>query len=139
MNFPKRVPVFAKPHEGSSIRRLSSAFQTVSVCLFFIVTSSRARDHVALQLINSSHPLSLPLFFKGGLGKFLGPPPHCGGIHASCVMRTSLQHRPLDGEIAQSCRRRRAEQYLESGPLRSRQLWAISPSRRRCCREVRMT
>src|SRR2546429_5787333 len=49
MNLPNLVPVFAKPHEGSSIRRLSSAFQTLSVCLFFIVTSGRARDHVAWQ------------------------------------------------------------------------------------------
>src|SRR5688500_230229 len=29
-NFPKRVPVFAKPHEGSSIRKASSAFETIS-------------------------------------------------------------------------------------------------------------
>src|SRR6266480_1199712 len=118
MNFPTRVPVFAKPHEGSSIRRLSSTFQTVSVFLCFIVTSSRARDYVALQLSNSSYPLSLPLFFKRGLGKFLGPPPHCGGVHASCVIPTSLQHRHLNGEIAQSRRLRRAKQYLQPRPLR---------------------
>src|SRR5437762_14190921 len=96
MNLPKRVPVFAKPHEGNSIRRLSSAFQTVSVCSFFIVTSSRALDHVALQQSNSSHRLSLPLFFKCGLGKFLGPPPHCGGVCADGFIPTSLQHCHLD-------------------------------------------
>src|SRR5436190_4417495 len=118
MNLPDRVPVFAKPHEGSSIRRLSSAFQTISVCLFFIVTSSRALDHAALQQSNSSHRLSLPLFFKDGLGKFLGPPPHCGGVCAGGLIPSSLQHRHLDGEIAQSRRLRRAKQYLQPRPLR---------------------
>src|SRR5437773_1800869 len=109
MNLPNRVPVFAKPHEGSSIRRLSSAFQTISVCLFFIVTSSRALDHAALQQSNSSHRLSLPLFFKDGLGKFLGPPPHCGGVCAGGLIPSSLHHRPSAADIAQSRRLRPAK------------------------------
>src|SRR5437016_3567408 len=40
MNLPNRVPVFANPHEGSSIWRLSSAFQTASVRFVFIITPS---------------------------------------------------------------------------------------------------
>src|SRR5580658_7577964 len=31
MNFPKRVPVLAKPQEGSSMRNISSAAKTLSV------------------------------------------------------------------------------------------------------------
>src|SRR5438445_12301055 len=97
MNLPNRVPVFAKPHEGSSIRRLSSAFQIVSGCLFFIVTSSRAPVHVALQQSNSSDRLSRPLFFIGGPRSFLGPPPHCRGFCAGGPMPTSPHHRHLGG------------------------------------------
>src|SRR5437763_5451246 len=37
MNFPKRVPVLAKPHEGISIFSLSSAWNMVSVDLLFTI------------------------------------------------------------------------------------------------------
>src|SRR5204863_10040723 len=38
-------------------------------------------------------------FYKCGLGKFLGPPPHCGGVCAGGFIPTSLQHRHLDAEL----------------------------------------
>src|SRR5439155_26804738 len=102
MNLPNRVPVFAKPHEGSSIRRLSSAFQIVSVCLCFIVTSSRAPVHVALQQSNSSPRLSRRLFFKSGLGKYLGPPPPSPAFCPGGLIPTPPQHHKLGREIAHS-------------------------------------
>src|SRR5258708_2649775 len=37
INFPKRVPVFAKPHDGSSILNLSSALHTFSIVTSFII------------------------------------------------------------------------------------------------------
>jgi hypothetical protein len=40
-NFPKRVPVFAKPHEGNSIRNLSSACHDFSMSLSSITGAFR--------------------------------------------------------------------------------------------------
>src|ERR1700683_2794689 len=39
MNFPNRVPVFANPHDGSSICSLSKAFQATSASPSFIIAS----------------------------------------------------------------------------------------------------
>src|SRR5215469_6795073 len=41
MNFPNRVPVFAKPHDGSSMRNVSSAAKTLSLVDASMRTSPR--------------------------------------------------------------------------------------------------
>src|SRR5438132_10425009 len=41
MNFPNRVPVLAKPQDGSSMRKVSSALKIFSVLLASIGTSLR--------------------------------------------------------------------------------------------------
>src|SRR5215831_16141307 len=43
MNFPKRVPVFAKPQDGSSMRKVSSAVKTLSLVGESIRTSFLTR------------------------------------------------------------------------------------------------
>src|SRR5258708_1332640 len=80
MNLPNRVPVFAKPHEGSSIRRLSSAFQTTSACLLFIVTSTFACDQVALLLKILQTVSRLRTSSNDGAGNFSA---HCATAEAA--------------------------------------------------------
>src|ERR1700722_16304312 len=44
--FPKRVPVFAKPHEGSSMRKASSASKSLPVlCSFMWSLGNKAYNH----------------------------------------------------------------------------------------------
>src|SRR5215471_2238816 len=48
MNFPKRVPVLAKPQEGSSIRNVSSAANTLSLVDASMRTSLKERKITTL-------------------------------------------------------------------------------------------
>src|SRR5258708_33436088 len=45
INFPNRGPVFAKPHDGSSILNLSSALQTFSTFMSFIINAPLDPHH----------------------------------------------------------------------------------------------
>ena len=51
MNFPNRVPVLAKPQDGSSMRNVSSAAKTLSLVLACMRTSFRDRR---LHVLNHS-------------------------------------------------------------------------------------
>jgi hypothetical protein len=50
MNFPKRVPVLAKPQEGSSIRNRSSALNTFSFVVVSIRDSPRQQFAPAMKV-----------------------------------------------------------------------------------------
>src|SRR5207302_8813188 len=51
-NFPNRVPVLAKPHDGTSIRKLSRALQT-------LCASGSAALAPLIAMVQSLHPTNL--------------------------------------------------------------------------------
>src|SRR3977135_2365232 len=81
MNFPKRVPVLAKPQDGSSMRKDSSALKIVSLLRASIGTSLRNRRV-------QSFPYKVTNFFRG----------------ACSFAVQNAQHNTLNGQTGQKAK-----------------------------------
>src|SRR5579859_5954680 len=98
MNFPKRVPVLANPHEGSSILNLSRALQIVSTALSFI----EASPFKLRNLENSLRLVCLAIVFLRHRCSRQALSPFCDGRRgrAFAGMRRLIKSRQLDRKIS---------------------------------------
>src|SRR6266404_2684690 len=115
INFPKRVPVFAKPHDGSSILNLSSALQTVSTVLSLVINAPLV-PHQTWKAIASAGLAIIGLLRRAGRKAF---GPFRDGIGRSSLRgsRMSFQRRQLNRKIADGGAFHGTKNHFETGEI----------------------
>src|SRR5258708_1738184 len=77
-NLPKRVPVLAKPQEGSSMLKESSALWMASVCLVVVIASTRFPNAVPHDIIGRASACQRLSILGPGI-------PHCKTTKPLCL------------------------------------------------------